>query len=273
MQPTVNLYGDCPMKPFAVIGDIHGCLKEFEDLVSLIRSSHPTCSRIICLGDFLDKGPFGPECVRFAREQGIESVLGNHEDWGLRWIRHEQIKTMKPGYVNPMRVKIPEDIHHLSRLSQEDVAWLASLPVHKKIDDYIIVHGGLQPGKPLSNQDPSKMIRLRWVDGSGNHVPVDYSKPRDYLPPGVCYWSEKWDGDFHVIYGHEAHFTDKPRIDTNSKGFHCYGIDTAVVHGGYLTSLVVSPDNGVSFLSVPARKVYLDADAHRDSMVASAGHS
>lgn len=253
------------MSTFAVIGDIHGCLDEFKELVAVLRSDFPGV-RILCLGDFLDKGPFGPECVAFARAEGLESVLGNHEEWGLRWLKHERLKSQKPGYVNPMITKIPQDLLHLQRLTEEDVAWLQSLPAYITVGDYVIVHGGLQPGLRLEDQEVSKMIRLRWVDGNGKHVPVDYSKPREYTPEGALYWMDLWDGPHHVIYGHEAHSMENVRVDVSKGGYMCYGVDTAVVHGGVLSAIVVH-EGEVSFRSVRAKKLYLDAAAHRAHML------
>lgn len=253
--------------PFAVIGDVHGCFEEFQDLVELIRYRFGRRIPIVSLGDLLDKGPKGPECVAFAREQGIAVIKANHEEWGLRWLAHEKRKESDPSYVNPMKTKLVKDLEELKRLKPEDVSFLKNLPLYYRFGDYVLVHGGLQPSIPLDKQDPKKVIRLRWVDQTGDHVAVDYEKDHGEPPKeGAKYWMQMWDGDFHVVYGHEAHSYTEVRIDTNSRGFDCIGIDTAAVHGGFLTAMVVDGNNNRTFLQVRAREVYLDADKHRATL-------
>jgi len=82
-----------------VIGDIHGCLDEFQALVEKVALKPE--DHVICLGDFMDKGPDPAGCVRFARTHGFQSVQGNHEDKHLRWRRHEARRILDPSYTTP----------------------------------------------------------------------------------------------------------------------------------------------------------------------------
>jgi bis(5'-nucleosyl)-tetraphosphatase (symmetrical) len=237
-----------------IIGDIHGCITEFRELVD--RLNLVSDDRVVCLGDFMDKGPAPAECVRVARERGFRSILGNHDEKHLRWRRHEERRASEPGYKNPMRPLAPEAQTENALLSPEDVAWLRGLPTYLELaPSWLAVHGGLQPGIPLASQDPTKILRLRWVDEAGNHIPVDY----DNLEDGHegQHWTEVYDGEFNVVYGHEAHSLSRPRVDVRSQGVTCYGIDTGVVHGGRLTALVLE-DGNVSFVQVQSRRCYED---------------
>lgn len=235
------------------IGDVHGCLDEFEELINRLQVGPQ--DRVVCLGDFMDKGPHPAECVRFARELGVESVLGNHEEKHLRWRRHEDRRREQPGYKNPMRPFSERVAVQNAALSDEDVAWLRGLPWYlEALPGLVAVHGGLLPGRSLEQQDPSTMIRARWVSPQGKHVPTDYENPTP--PGGTRHWVEVYDGHHNVVYGHEAHSLSTPRVDITAGGT-CFGIDTGCVHGGRLTALVVDGAQH-SFVQVQARQCYAE---------------
>lgn len=63
------------MKAF-VIGDIHGCFQELQELIQDIDRS---TTRIICVGDLIDRGPQSEAVIDFIRSNNIECVKGNHE--------------------------------------------------------------------------------------------------------------------------------------------------------------------------------------------------
>ena len=65
-----------------IVGDIHGCLNEFQ---SLLKKAEVTAEKylIICCGDLINKGPQNRETVEFIRSLGpsnILSVRGNHDE-------------------------------------------------------------------------------------------------------------------------------------------------------------------------------------------------
>ena len=112
------------------IGDIHGCLGEFKSLIDKLALTSK--DRVICLGDFMDKGPFGAECVQFARKSGFESVLANHEERHLRWHKRERDRVER-GLPNAMTKFNEQDMAAHHRLTREDLGWLASLPPYIQI--------------------------------------------------------------------------------------------------------------------------------------------
>lgn len=63
------------MKAF-VIGDVHGCLKELKELLYGIDR---TTTRVILVGDLIDRGPDSEAVIEYVRSNQIECVLGNHE--------------------------------------------------------------------------------------------------------------------------------------------------------------------------------------------------
>lgn len=68
---------------FLVMGDIHGCLDEFNELVNKMEYQQGR-DRLVLLGDLTDKGPDSLGVVRRARELGAMCVRGNHDDKVIR---------------------------------------------------------------------------------------------------------------------------------------------------------------------------------------------
>ena len=236
------------------IGDIHGCITEFKELYAKLQVREE--DTVICLGDFMDKGPLPVACVEFAREQGMLSIMGNHEERHLKWRRHWERAKVNPAYVNPMtRPLTPEDAESNLALDQRNLDWLRHLPTTMRpLPNWVAVHGGLFPIIPLEEQAEDKIMRLRWLNAENKHIPLDYSDLT--RPPGSNHWADVYDGPYNVVYGHEAHSLSTPRIDVRPQGVACYGIDTGVVHGGRLTALVVQASH-VDFVQVQAKQVYM----------------
>lgn len=251
-----------------LFGDVHGCLEELRELVNRLAVG-PT-DRLVFVGDLMDKGPLPAETVRYVRELGAQMVLGNHEEKHLRWRRHEDKKRGNPNYKNPMHPLGPAKEAQNAALSDEDVAWLNNLPtVLELAPGWVVVHGGLLPGKPLATQMADKklsstLLRLRWVDKEGKHVPVSYDEAGHPTPlKEGDHWAEVYDGKVNVVYGHEAHSLTTPRVDEQPQGTRTFGIDTGVVHGGHLTAMVLDSNEmdqslkaHVEFVQVAARVKY-----------------
>lgn len=66
-----------------IVGDVHGCLDELQDLLVKCEYEVSTGDRVLLLGDLVNKGPYSAEMVKFVREKGILCVRGNHDDWAL----------------------------------------------------------------------------------------------------------------------------------------------------------------------------------------------
>ncbi len=72
-----------------VIGDIHGCLEELQNVVEQIRKHRDPLwekGKIICVGDYIDRGPDSKGVVDFLIDQQDDPdfdwifLRGNHED-------------------------------------------------------------------------------------------------------------------------------------------------------------------------------------------------
>lgn len=240
-----------------IIGDIHGCLDEFKDLVKALELGED--DTVTCLGDFMDKGPDPLGCVHFAREQGFASIKGNHEERHWKWRHNVAREATDPGYKNAMRpFHTDDELRENGELTQADLDWFKSLPYYLEVaPGFIAVHGGLLPGLPLDEQPLDKIVRARWLDATGKPINTDYAA-KDPVPKGGILWTQLYDGPHNVIYGHEAHSLTVPRVDVGLNGARCYGIDTGCVHGGRLTALVLDEMLNVSFVQVQARRKYAE---------------
>lgn len=234
-----------------IIGDIHGCLQEFKDLVTLVSYDREK-DTLISVGDLMDRGPDPVGCVRFAREMDVLAIRGNHEDQHIRYRRHEANRATS-GKKNPMRSFTPIKAEQNAALSDEDAQWMGNMPLLYRLSPtMVVVHAGLEPAFTITQQS-SSVARVRYVDHVGKMVGfMDGSLDQ---PEGTVYWSRQWRGPDSVVYGHAVHSLEAPRVDTFDGGA-CYGIDTGCVYGGRLTAMVLTEGKEPEFVQVQARETY-----------------
>ncbi|MEM0986987.1 MAG: metallophosphoesterase family protein [Pseudomonadota bacterium] len=248
----------------AIIGDVHGVLDAVETLVDMLDMD--AGDHLIFAGDLVDKGPHSAGVVRFVRRLAesapfkVTLVEGNHED---RHRRYHINKTKRPAIAYTMAAAA-WDLPALDmQLTADDRAWLAAAVPFVKIPawDAIVVHGGIPGNMETLPESPEaassltgkrksafrQILRTRYIDGkTGSFVAFGREQPGD------VFWAETYDGRFgHVVFGHQP-FMEGPACFSNATG-----IDTAAVHGGALTALVLpSPKSGAAephFVSVPSR--------------------
>src|SRR5277367_5709113 len=120
-----------------IVGDIHGCIDEFKDLLKKI-SYDESKDRLILLGDLIDRGPDSVAVVRLAREMDLECVMGNHEHKFVKWFRSQG-----------SRVDVYDRRDYYDRLDDQDVNYIMNMPTYIELNNIIIVHAGVKPGIPL----------------------------------------------------------------------------------------------------------------------------
>ncbi len=237
------------------VGDVHGCLDELDELVRTL--SLTSSDRLVFVGDLIDRGPDPVGVVRRVRENGWDSVLGNHEERALRWLKNESL--VKAGRPNNMFPPSPLRAAEWRRLSPKDVGWLWKLPLTIRSKGWTVVHAGFEPSHGVSEQEADKMLHVRFTHkDTGQYVPMDPEKMEQ--PPDTMFWAEMWRGPENVVYGHSVF--SAARFDVGPTGSTCVGIDTGCVYGGALTAAVL--DCGVmNMVSVKAKKPYFSYDDRR----------
>lgn len=220
-----------------VVGDIHGCCDELDDLVRACGWSPG--EHLVFVGDLVAKGPDSAGVLARAQEWGARSVLGNHDSHVLR------IRAMQSGQLPPDdRPVKPEHQYVLDTVTAEQFDFLASLPLllrlgpeHAGSPDTIVVHAGLVPGVPLEQQNREHVLNLRSIQDDGTPTKRLSGRP----------WASLWPGPERVVFGHDA-----------MRGLQQHpcatGLDTGCVYGGRLTAILL-PERRL--ISVPARRAYV----------------
>lgn len=177
------------------ISDIHGCIKSFKAL--LYKIGHSKKDELYLLGDFIDRGPDSKGVIDYIWQLQIEGhfvhcLRGNHEQMLLDsfndtydlqlWQSHGGIDTMRSF-----------EVKSVDEIPQNYLEWFDALPYFVEIDDYILVHAGLNFNLPNPLDGIQSMIWIRnWYDNIkkdwlGNrtivhgHVPTSASSIRENL--------------------------------------------------------------------------------------------
>jgi len=152
-----------------VIGDIHGCFREFQALLQKVKFDRES-DRLILLGDVIDRGPDSAlvlqECQILKRDMGERFIqlLGNHEDMMLDayasfdrslWNYNGGSTTRKSFYKYNM--EIPPVL-----------AYLRTLPLYYETEHYICVHAAISC-KGLEHTDRHTAIWDRKLAEDGTY--------------------------------------------------------------------------------------------------------
>lgn len=209
-----------------VIGDIHGCFAEFQELLD--RAELSAEDEIIAIGDFVDRGPDSPRVLDFLRTQpNARAIQGNHERKHLRSARGE-VKAALSQRIT--RQQLGDDYANT-------LTFFESLPLYLEFPEAHLVHGYWEPGLSVVEQ---RETVLAGTMGGEKHLRENYDRP----------WYELYDGDKPIIVGHHDYLQNRQPFVYRDRVF---GIDTSCCHGGALTAIIL-PD--FRFVSVPSRADY-----------------
>ena len=209
-----------------IVGDVHGCLEELEDLLE--ESGWEEDDQLVLVGDLVAKGPDSLGVIRLMREMRARAVRGNHDQHCLKWwdakCAGDELPELKPAH---QRVA--------DELEAEDWRWLAALPLWIELPEHdaLVVHAGLLPDLPLEEQDPYDLMNMRSI--------LDDGTPSRSYEEGTP-WASVWPGPRLVLFGHDAvrGLQNRP---------HSVGLDTGCVYGGWLTGLWLPRRDLVSVLA------------------------
>lgn len=182
-----------------VIPDIHGCVKTLRTLIE--EQIRPTkYDEIYFLGDYIDRGPDPKGVIDYVRtlqreEYTITALMGNHEEFVLelydaeirsknRWFfnyAHQKRRAWKA--IGGKETLKSFGILTLRDLPYDYIEWMGTLEYFIELDDFILVHAGLNfdINDPFEDKktmlwtreytvDPSKIGNKRIIHG---HVPIN----------------------------------------------------------------------------------------------------
>lgn len=166
------------------IGDIHGCDDLLEGLIAGMQSvaaGDPNPPLFIFLGDYVDRGPASRQVIQRLvsfREAGHNArfLCGNHEESMLNFLSHADNALAWPEYggratLASYGVDAPLDESSAANWRQVALAlreampephlrFLYSLEDSIELGDYMFVHAGVRPERPLNRQTRRD---LRWI--------------------------------------------------------------------------------------------------------------
>ena len=238
--------------PFDIVGDVHGCCDELEELLELLgydvawgadRSvvvTPPVGRTLVFVGDLVDRGPRSPDVLRIAmamQEAGTaHCVDGNHDNKFSRWINGASVKAAH-GLQASIDQMAEEDPAFRARVRK----YVGSLPIYLWLDGgkLVVAHAGIKQDMIGKNGGKVKSFALYGdttgeTDGFGSPVRLN--------------WALQHSGETAVVYGHVA----APEVQAVN---NTWCIDTGCCFGGRLTALLW-PER--ELVSVPARKVWFE---------------
>lgn len=235
-----------PGKRLYAIGDVHGCFSEMLDLLVAIEADHRSRPNkdciIVFLGDLIDRGPDSSRVIEFLARGSIKFarpyfLLGNHEEMFLRilrgeanliesWLEYGGRQCMESYGLSAEKISgQTEDAVLLmirKRVPQSHIKLLELCVESIRFGDYLLVHAGVDPEKPIDDQDERQM---RWI----REPFLSYTKPLECM----------------IVHGH----TITPEVVQLP---HRIGVDTGAYMNGKLSAVRIE-DSELDIISVDGK--------------------
>jgi serine/threonine protein phosphatase 1 len=206
-----------------VVGDIHGCYDELEELLEKV--GFDKTDKVVCVGDLITKGPKSREVLElFMSDKRFSTVIGNHDLTLRRKWNGEDIDLKSSQKETHKQLKDEKDLY---------LNFLNTLPFIIDLDTHLVVHAGIRPNVELHSQTTGDLTLLRTL---GPDRESEEGTP----------WYHMYQGEKVVLFGHWP--SPEPR-----RGPKAIGLDTGCVYGYNLTAYVIETDE---FVSVPAKRAY-----------------
>jgi len=171
------------------IGDIHGCSKQLTSLHDKIfnqLSFNKKNDLLIYLGDYIDRGPNAKDVINQIlklQKEKVKSVflMGNHEQVMIDFLFNkinnlqywldlgadqtfksydiEVAEFIKDGFEEDKLEKLRNTF--LNKISKEHIYFYKNLKITYAFNDYLFVHGGINPGKSLLQQNKMDFLWSR----------------------------------------------------------------------------------------------------------------
>lgn len=242
--------------PFDIIGDIHGCFTELQELLYKLgyivnvaendsvsfgfTVTPPEGRKAIFLGDLVDRGPDSPSVLRLVMSMVNSGVAycvpGNHDLKFQKFLNGKKVQ-LKHGLdltVNQFENESPD----FKRVVEQ---FLYSLISHYVFDNgkLVVAHAGL---KEEMQGRGSGAVRSFCLYGETTGEIDEFGLPIRYN------WAKEYRGMAKVVYGH----TPVPEAEWFNRTID---IDTGCVFGGKLTALRYPEEE---LVSVNAKEIYCE---------------
>lgn len=150
------------------ISDIHGCRNTFYQLLDKIAFS--LSDRLYILGDYVDRGPDSKgviDLIRQLQKQGyrITCLKGNHEELVLR-AANGDFRFLEKWLITDGKDTMDSfGVSSCADIPAAYLQWMDALPYFLEVDNYILVHAGLDFRLDDPFSDTREMCWLRnWYE-------------------------------------------------------------------------------------------------------------
>lgn len=214
----MNTFGKNPERQIFVIGDIHGCADELEVCLEWLDAKAGLKGEdvVVCIGDYVDRGPDScsviDQLLRFKSSHAHTFFLkGNHEEMMLSFLglggSGGRLFLANGGEETLLSYGLPlEPEAALQGLPPAHRDFLQSLERMVLLDDFALVHAGVDPLRELGSQVDDDLF---WI--------------RDTFINNVHHFG------LTVVFGHT------PFEDVFLQLPYKLGVDTGVVYGNKLS--------------------------------------
>jgi len=165
------------MREHWVIPDIHGCVNTLKALVEdMIKPSKHDW--LYFLGDYIDRGPDSKGVIDYLmylqkEDYNIRTLMGNHEDYLVKAYEEEFNLKKVLGFKQKNRKKKEWlfhggkqtmesfNTHDLKQIPSEYIEWMRHLEYYIELDEFILVHAGLNFKSENPFTDTNSMLWIR----------------------------------------------------------------------------------------------------------------
>lgn len=149
IQPSVSAR---PGRVF-VLGDIHGAYRALRQCLERSEFDYQN-DRMICLGDVADGWPETKACIdELLRIKHLTYILGNHDWWTLQWMLTGRIEELWYTQGGQATIDSYDDT-----VPTDHRAFLSDAALFYEHQNKLFVHAGINPLKPLSEQDKDTFL-------------------------------------------------------------------------------------------------------------------
>lgn len=229
-----------------IIGDIHGCYQEFQELTKKLGYEwdkeipfHPNGRKLAFVGDLTDRGPQSLKVVEVVwklviQEKAAFYVPGNHCNKLYRYFLGNKVQVTH-GLETTVEEYQALDKDQQHKVRAMFIELYEQTPLYQVLDNgqLVIAHAGIREDYIGKSSSKVKTFVL-YGDITGEKHPDGSPVRRD--------WASKYKGKAFIVYGHTP--VREPRLVGNT----C-NIDTGAVFGGNLTALRY-PE--MEFITVPS---------------------
>ena len=223
------------------VGDIHGSCEALRALHGGIRADAAQAATqgasldnlIVYLGDYVDRGMQSRQVLDYLLSDPMPEftkvyLKGNHDDAMLRFLEDSNLgptwfsyggdaTVFSYGVRTPAKATGPERFEKMREqfeavIPPAHVEFLRNLKLRYELGDYLFVHAGVKPSRPLDQQEA---FDLMWIRDEFTESQQDFGRI--------------------VVHGHTV--TETPDIRRNR-----IGIDTGAYSSGILTCLILEAD-------------------------------